>query len=265
MSQQLQFCKMHGLGNDFVLIDAINQTFVPDKLWISRLADRHLGIGFDQLLLIEKSHHADFACRIFNADGSEAEQCGNGIRCVARFIQEESLSNLKLLSIETKAGLIKIVIHDYDKIEANMGIPNIEPTLFSIQTEIASSPIEFTALSIGNPHAIIRRNDIKNFPIEDIAGKIAHHAFFPQGVNVGFIEIIDRQHIQLRTIERGVGETFACGSNACAAVVAGIFNNLLDNKVTVHLQYGDLVIEWKGEGQPVMMLGPATRVFAGTI
>ena len=276
MSQYLQFCKMHGLGNDFILIDAINQTVSIDKTWIRQMADRHLGIGFDQLLLIEKSHQADFACRIYNADGSEAEQCGNGIRCVARFIHEENLSNLKSLSIETKAGIIAVVIHHFDNIQVNMGVPIFEPKkipfiaekqqpLYLIPVENTSTALEFSALSMGNPHAILRIPAIKHFPVEDIVQKLTHHALFPQGVNIGFVEVIDRQHVRLRTIERGVGETFACGTNACAAVVAGMMNDWLDNNVTVHLKYGNLYIEWAGQNQPVMMTGPAARVFAGSV
>lgn len=276
MTQQIQFTKMHGLGNDFIVIDAINQSIVMDKTLVRVLADRHLGIGFDQLLLVEKSHNADFACRIFNADGTLAEQCGNGIRCVARFIQEEALSNTKKITIGTAAGILDVIIHGYDKIQVNMGTPLFEPkkipfiaekrkTLYEIKMT-ADTVLPVAVLSMGNPHAILQTASIKNLPAEDVANQIASHTSFPQGVNVGFIEINNRDHIHLRTFERGVGETFACGSNACAAVVAGIANGWLNNSVTVQLPYGNLFVEWQGDDdQPVIMTGPATRVFTGQV
>ena len=241
MSQQLEFTKMHGLGNDFVLIDAINQNVSLDKSWIRHMSERHTGIGFDQLILVEKSHTADFSCRFFNADGTEAEQCGNGIRCVARFVLEENFTTLKSFSIETKAGMIPIVIHDFDKIEAQMGIPIFLPEKIPFLAEqikkiYAIENFSFSALSMGNPHAIFRTDHLENCPLEETAQLLTQKGVFPQGVNIGFIEILNRENIRLRTLERGVGETFACGSNACAAVVAGILNDWLKNKVTVHFQ-----------------------------
>jgi diaminopimelate epimerase len=275
IAMSLSFCKMHGLGNDFILIDACNKTIDLNKTFVKFLANRHLGIGFDQLLLIEKSSVADFACRIFNSDGSEAEQCGNGLRCAARFIQETNLSNKNNLSIETKAGIFNIVIHDYNHIQVTMSVPIFKPKLIHFLVEkqkniyaIEIKPghsLPFAVLSMGNPHAILRIPSLKNYPVIDIAHHIANHPAFPQSVNVGFIEIVSRQLIYLRTVERGAGETYACGSNACAAVVAGILNGWLDNSVTVQLTYGSLLIEWEGENQPVIMTGSATRVFTGTI
>lgn len=257
-----------------MIINAIHQTIDIKNIPVSLLSDRHLGIGFDQLLLVTKSSHADFACRIFNSDGSEAEQCGNGMRCVARFVQEEQLTQKKSLVLETASGLIDVIIHDYDNIQVMMGIPRFEPEAIpfiaekmAIHYEISLHPaipaLTFTALSIGNPHAILRVSNIKEAPVTEIGSKIAIHPYFPKGTNVGFMEIVNPQLIRLRTFERGAGETFACGSNACAAVVAGIFSHELDHKVIVELAYGNLSIEWAGENSPVIMSGSATRVFHG--
>jgi diaminopimelate epimerase len=262
---------MHGLANDFVVINRMECPFEMNQLDITLLADRHLGIGFDQLLLIEKSTKADFSCRIFNADASEAKQCGNGVRCVARFIHEEKLSSQPSVSLETLAGIVNIVIKDYEHIEVIMGHPRFDPQEipFLIEKnaniyEVANlSPNQLTVLSMGNPHAILQVPSIKDYPVHDIGTKISSHPAFPDGVNTGFVEVIDRKHIRLRTYERGSGETFACGTNACAAVVAGIKNGWLDPIVTVELRYGHLVIEWQGNDNPVKMTGPAMSVFSG--
>ncbi len=265
---------MHGLGNDFMIINAIRQTIDIKSIPFSLLSDRHLGIGFDQLLLVTTSSHADFACRIFNSDGSEAEQCGNGMRCVARFVQEEQLTQKKSLVLETASGLIEVCIHDYDTIQVMMGVPCFEPDAipfiaekmaahYEISLGPAAPALTFTALSLGNPHAILRVSNTKDAPVTDIGAKIAAHPAFPKGTNVGFMEIVNPQHIRLRTFERGAGETFACGSNACAAVVAGILHHELEHKVIVELTYGNLSIEWAGQNSPVMMSGPAARVFYG--
>lgn len=269
------FCKMHGLGNDFMVIDTINQSIDIKKIPISLLADRHLGVGFDQLLIITKSSQADFACRIFNADGSEAEQCGNGIRCVARYIREERLSQKNSLILETISGLVHINIHDHDHIEVAMGIPQFEPEkvpfltekkapYYELSIDSSMSPLLFTVLSIGNPHAILHVPSISKASVATIGSKIATHPAFPKGTNVGFMEIIDPQHIRLRTFERGAGETFACGSNAVAAVIAGIINHGLEKKVFVKLTYGDLLVEWPDKNSSVTLTGPAARVFSGT-
>jgi diaminopimelate epimerase len=264
---------MQALGNDFVVIDGIKQDIDVNTTMIPQIADRHFGIGFDQLLLIQKSQHADFACRFFNADGSEAEQCGNGIRCVARFINEEGLSEETSLKIETKAGIVALKIHDFENIEAMMGIPIFDPKKipfsaekiqksYDISIDHPLSPLSIAVLSLGNPHAILSVDSIDdNLPIAELSKKIA--AYFPQGANVGFMQVINPKRIRLRTFERGVGETLSCGSNACAAVVAGILNNGLDNIVTVELSHGNLSIEWQGENKPVLMSGPAMRVFSG--
>ncbi|MCC2667074.1 MAG: dapF [Gammaproteobacteria bacterium] len=249
---------MHSLGNDFIVIDAVHHVVELKEISIPLLADRHLGIGFDQLLLIEKSSKADFACRIFNADGSEAEHCGNGMRCVARFIQEEKLSQKKLLTLETLSGLVEVVIHPDHYYQVKMGIPRIEPIVYPMDA------LSFAVVSIGNPHAILCVPSIQAASVIDISSKIAAHSVFAKGANVGFMEIINPRHIRLRTIERGAGETLACGSNACAAVVAGVFYHGLEHKVTVTLTHGDLLVEWLGEHSPVVLSGSAIRVFSGS-
>lgn len=253
---------MHGLGNDVVIINEKLPSL--EKKIIQQLANRHIGIGFDQLLLLEPSNKADFSCRIFNADGSEAEQCGNGMRCVARFVHESKLTAKKNLLLETKAGIISVDIHNYDNIRVTMGTPKLQQKNLILTPAIDNSfSQEISVLSMGNPHAILQVKSIHNFPVSKIGAAIENHVFFPQGVNVGFMEIVNPEHIRLRTFERGVGETLACGSNACAAVVAGIWNNLLDKKVKVELTLGFLWIEWPGEKEPVIMTGSANRVFDG--
>jgi diaminopimelate epimerase len=269
---KISFCKMQALGNDFAVLDNIHESFNISELPIAKMADRHFGIGFDQLLLLQNSDRADFSCRFYNADGSEAEQCGNGIRCIARFIQEKKLLNLSHMTIATAAGDIAINIDDFSKIKANMGVPIFEPKkipflakhfqkIYELQIDHPLSPLKITALSMGNPHAILRVDALSQLPLAEFSKKIT--PYFPMGVNVGLIEIKDRKHISLRTFERGVGETFACGSNACAAVVAGILNDWLDHTVDIELPHGNLTIEWKGENHPVIMIGPAEKVFDG--
>lgn len=251
---------MHGLGNDFVVIDSISQQIDIVDLPIQKLSNRMTGIGFDQLLLIAPSHDADFSCRFFNADGSEAEQCGNGVRCAARYFHEKKLSAKKSLLIETIAGIIPANIFDYQHIEVKLGIPSFDKNKI---LELQNKQYEMTVLSLGNPHAILGVNSVNLYPINEIGSQISTHPAFPSGVNVGFMEVIDPQHIVLRTYERGVGKTFACGSNACAAVAAGIINKQLKNKVIVELELGQLQIEWQGDGHSVVMTGPAETVFEG--
>lgn len=274
MTQTIQFNKMHGLGNDFVVMDCITQEINVGNIPIPVLADRHLGIGFDQLLLIEKSNSADFACTIINADGSYAEQCGNGIRCVARFIIEEKLSDKKHLTIETKGGIVAADIDTFDKISVSLGtptflpakIPFLTPNLQKIYTiEHEQMSLSASVLSMGNPHAIIRVASVSEYPVTDIGQSLSIHPAFPCGANVGFLEIIDRNHIKLRTFERGTGETLACGTNASAAVVSGIVNDWLDSEVTVILSHGTLNVKWLGETNPVILTGPAVKVFNGLI
>ncbi|MCD6039305.1 MAG: dapF [Gammaproteobacteria bacterium] len=270
----LKFCKMQDLGNDFMIIEAIHQTIDIKNIPISLLSDRHRGIGFDQLLFITSSSHADFACRIFNADGSEAEQCGNGMRCVARFVQEEQFTKKKSLTLETLSGIVNVIIHSYNHIEVNMGIPCFEPEKIPFITKKIAAhyelsihpevpPLQFTVLSMGNPHAILHVPAVKEASVAEIGSKISLHPAFPKGTNVGFMEIINSQKIRLRTYERGVGETFACGSNACAAVVAGILNHGLERQVSIELAYGSLLVEWRGKNSPLLLGGAATRIFSG--
>lgn len=261
MKTKIEFSKMHGLGNDFVVIDATVHSFHPEKSWIQQIANRYTGIGFDQLLIVGKSENADFTCTIFNSDGSQAEQCGNGMRCVARFIHEKKLSQKKTFSIETKGGIVSAMIHDYDAIEIRMAIPQ----LFEKEQTLENIPFKLTTLSMGNPHALAVVENLEKISVAELGIKIATHQFFPKGTNVGFMQVIDRGHIRLKTFERGVGETFACGSNACAAVVAGIWHGLLDSTVRVRLALGELLIRWDDIQSPVIMQGPAELVFIGEI
>lgn len=260
----IHFTKMHGLGNDFVIINTLNQLFDPTK-WLTQLADRHIGIGFDQLLLIEKSDQADYFCRIYNADGSEAEQCGNGLRCVARFIHEEGIHPERIFSLQTIAGIYPLDIQDYEHIRISMGAPLIKNNLVDLNLTEHSKSLPISILSIGNPHAIAKVESLELIPLSMLAPQISAHDYFPDGANVGFMEIINRKHIRLRTFERGVGETFACGSNACAAAVAGIANGWLEEQVQVEFRYGSLLIDWDGENKPIHMTGPATKVYSGII
>lgn len=263
-STTLAFTKMHGLGNDFIIVNSLNDTLRIHPSYITQLANRHTGIGFDQLLVIEPSENADYFCRIYNADGSEAEQCGNGLRCVARYLHEEKIHLTHSLKIETKAGIFPITIHSYEQIQVAMGSPIVSYPLIELKMPQSQS-ISVSILSMGNPHAIMQVTSLDNAPINELAQQIASHAYFPQGVNVGFMQITHPHHIQLRTIERGAGETLACGSNACAAVVAGIVNGWLQNQVTVLLACGELTIDWQGNAHPVYLTGPAVRVYEGKI
>lgn len=256
---------MHGLGNDFVIINAIKHPINPNQLPITKLSNRYTGIGFNQLLILKASVDADFFCQIFNADGSESEQCGNGLRCVGRYLQEEKLLQRRQLSLETKAGVFSLTIEDYDHIRIDLGFPlilNENATLTLMDNRIVRASL----LSLGNPHAIIkidRNKDDQTLP--ELAAMIAKDTQFPHGVNVGFMHVIDPHHITLRTFERGVGESFACGSNACAAVIAGVIKGWLKTPVNVQVRYGNLNVAWQDFTQSVQLIGPATRVFTGTI
>ena len=232
---------------------------------IPTLANRHTGIGFDQLLLIEPSDRADVFCRIYNADGSEAEQCGNGLRCIARFIHETAFRTQPSMQVETKAGIFPLFIEDYDHIRVTMGTPLIEEKLIELQFNSSSAPLPASILSLGNPHAIIKVESVDAIVAEKLGPDISSHSLFPQGANVGFMQVISPSHIRLRTFERGVGETHACGSNACASVVAGMANGWLTHQVNVEFRYGSLSIEWEGKDKPIVMTGPASWVFSGSI
>ncbi len=272
----LKFTKMHGLGNDFMVIDAINQSFRPEASLIRQWASRTDGIGFDQMLIVEPAHSewAAFRYRIFNADGGEVSQCGNGARCFARFVREKGLTSLEVIPVETNTGLLRLEMVGANRVCVNMGIPNFDPVLIPLATETQQKQytisndgiyISFSALSVGNPHIVIQVDDVNSAAVEDLGPKLESHDFFPERVNVGFMQIIDRQNFKLRVYERGVGETCACGSGACAAHITGCNLGLLDTRANAALKGGKLNLEWQGEGKPVMMTGDTTLVFEGSI
>ncbi len=276
MAMPLEFTKMHGLGNDFMVIDAINQVFTPALKQVQQLANRHTGVGFDQLLLVEKarSANADFRYRIFNADGGEVDQCGNGARCFMRFVHDKGLTHKTCLQVETGSGLLELILEDSGDITVDMGEPRLAPadipfdapgTAVLYPLEIDGRTIELSAVSIGNPHAVIQVENIETAPVTQWGPLIENHPRFPQQVNAGFMEVVDRETIRVRVFERGAGETLACGSGACAAVVAGRLQGVLAEGVKVILNGGNLVVSWAGEGHRVWMTGPATNVFEGRI
>ncbi len=270
----LHFTKMHGLGNDFMVVDMVTQNLrlPPEK--IRRLSDRHFGVGFDQLLLVEPPTNPDmdFRYRIFNADGSEVEQCGNGARCFARFVRDKRLIGRDLIRVQTASGNMELKILDNGDVTVDMGLPRLEPADIPFNAhqqsnvyplQLDDEKLEIAAVSMGNPHAIIQVDDVHKAPVSRLGPQIEQHQDFPRKCNAGFMQIIDRSEINLRVYERGTGETLACGSGACAAVVAGIMQGRLDDEVKVNLSGGSLHISWPGEGHSVMMKGSATRVFEG--
>ncbi len=272
----LNFTKMHGLGNDFVVIDAINQAVTLTPGQVRALADRHFGIGCDQLLLVETttSAEADFRYRIFNADGGEVGQCGNGARCFMQFVHEHGLTDEPSVKVETANGMLQLVREADGQVTVNMGIPRFEPPEIPFSAaaratqytlDAGGHALEIGALSLGNPHAVLRVNNIETAPVAELGPLIEHHDRFPERVNAGFMQIVDDTTIRVRVYERGAGETLACGSGACAAVVAGRLWGQLNDTVKVMLKGGELVVSWAGEGTPVMMTGPATTVFQGQI
>jgi len=273
---EVSFSKMHGLGNDFVVIDAINQRIKLSTPQIRQIADRRHGVGCDQLLLVEAPEQPDteFRYRIFNANGREVEQCGNGARCFARFVRQKGLTEARRIPVQTKAGRIELMIQDNDQIRVDMGAPQLEPENIPFQAmvraqryalSVKGETVEIGAVSMGNPHAVLEVPNVESAPVTKLGPQIEAHPRFTNHVNVGFMEIVDRSRIRLRVFERGVGETLACGSGACAAVVIGRIQGTLDETVTVELRGGDLVVSWAGEHQPVLMTGPATFVFEGKI
>jgi len=272
----VKFTKMHGTGNDFVVIDGVREKieFTPEQLRL--LANRHFGVGCDQILLVEKSQlaEADFRYRIFNADGGEVEQCGNGARCFMRFVHEQKLTSKREIAVETQCGLITPHLEEDGRVTVNMGAPVFEPERIpfsggigapSEPLEIAGGTLQVSALSMGNPHAVQVVEDVENAPVERIGPLIEHHPRFPDRVNAGFMQVKDRHLIKLRVYERGSGETLSCGTGACAATVAGIRLGLLDSPVNVATRGGTLTIVWDGDGKPVSMTGPAITVFRGEI
>lgn len=272
---KLKFTKMQGLGNDFVVLDGIHQSIHLDRQQLRFLADRHFGIGCDQILLVEKAEgDADFRYRIFNADGGEVEQCGNGARCFVRYVHDHGLTQKSEIRIETLSGVISPKLEISGNVTVNMGQPVFEPAQIpfiaehiapAYQLEIAGQPVTISALSMGNPHAVRVVPDIDRAPVETEGALLEQHPRFPKKVNAGFMQVVDRTHIKLRVFERGAGETLACGTGACAAVAAGINLGLLDPQVTVSTRGGSLTIRWEGKNEPVWMTGPAVTVFEGEI
>lgn len=272
----IRFTKMQGIGNDFIVIDGYSQSIQLSAAQIRQLADRHFGVGCDQLLLVEKpvNQAADFRYRIFNADGGEVEQCGNGARCFVRFVYEKKLTEKTLICVETANGLIYPKLEDNGLVTVNMGIPQFEPAKIPFITEAASltyelninhEKVEMSVVSMGNPHAVQIVADIDMAPVKTQGALIENHQSFPQRVNAGFMQILSTHEIRLRVFERGTGETLACGTGACAAAVAGIRLNKILSPVTVLMQGGTLSISWEGNSSPVMMTGPAESVFDGEI
>jgi len=268
---KLNFTKMHGLGNDFIVINGIDNSFNKHLINIPKLANRHTGIGFDQLLIVESSWRTniDFKYRIFNADGQEVQQCGNGARCFALYVFEKQLTSKRKLNVETLNGDIELIINNASSVTVNMGEPEFAPSKIpanfnSQNNKYSINGNEVGIVSMGNPHAVILVNNIKNLEIDKTAKSIQNSGYFPEGVNVGFMQINSPTNISLRVYERGVGETQACGTGACAAVVYGVENNLLKNKVCVSLPGGDLDINYEKRSN-VFMTGPAEFVFEGLI
>jgi diaminopimelate epimerase len=273
---RIRFTKMHGTGNDFVVFDAINQPLHLNDEAYRHIADRRFGIGCDQILLIEPPRlvGTDFHYRIINADGSEVEACGNGARCFARFVREKGLTNKEVIQVGTAAGPISLKHLPGNRVEVNMGEPILDPqaipfdapersTTYSLEVDGVSHPI--CAVSMGNPHAVLLVPDVDDTPVHQLGPLIENHPRFPNRVNAGFMQIVDSGHIRLRVYERGTGETLACGTGACAAMVAGRLLGRLDPLVSVRLPGGELVVEWQKAGHPVLMRGTAETVFEGTI
>lgn len=273
---KVRFTKMHGLGNDFIVIDAINQPLNLSAENIRYLADRHFGIGCDQLLLVEPAIHddADFQYRIFNADGSEVAQCGNGARCFARFVYDRGLTTNKHITVDTLAGRLLLQLDEGGLVTVDMGVPCFDPARIPFiapqqalrySIEVAEQTITAGVVALGNPHVVLQVDDIMTAPVAQLGPALEHHQRFPERVNVGFMEILEPAKIRLRVFERGSGETLACGSGACAAVAVGHIQGLLDERVLVELPGGNLLIQWAGVGHSVMMTGPAITVFEGEI
>ena len=273
---KLKFTKMHGAGNDFVVIDGVRQDvyLTPEQLRL--LADRHFGIGCDQILLVKKSNNeeADFRYLIFNADGGEVEQCGNGARCFVRFVHDHKLTSKREIVVETKSGLISPRLEEDGRVTVNMGKPIFEAALIPFESgtneiiqslQVNNQNLKITAVSMGNPHAVHIVDDIEQAAVATLGPLIENHPRFPKRVNAGFMQVIDRGHIRLRVYERGAGETMSCGTGACAAVVSGIQRGLLDSVVQVATHGGVLTIVWEGGETPVIMTGPAITVFEGEI
>lgn len=273
---RIKFSKMQGLGNDFVVIDGVRQTIGLSAEQLRHLGDRNFGVGCDQILLVEKSVRpdVDFRYRIFNADGGEVEQCGNGARCFVRFVHEQGMTDKREIRVETMKGVITLRLEKDANVTVDMGVPEFSPEKIPfvsdssalVQTiDLAGAEVAITAVSMGNPHAVQVVDDVDQAPVTIQGPLIENHPRFPQRVNAGFMQVTSRKSIRLRVFERGAGETLACGTGACAAVVAGIARGLLDSPVRVTTRGGDLTIAWGGLGLPVLMTGPAVTVFHGEI
>lgn len=273
---EIQFTKMHGLGNDFVVIDAINQDIELSEGDVRLIADRHFGIGCDQLLLVEESESTDvdFIYRIFNADGGEVEQCGNGARCFAVFVREKGLTNKDFIRVETASGIIELNIQSDGQVAVDMGVPEFNPwkipfnadtRLDEYSLDVNSNILKIGVVSMGNPHAVTVVKDTDTTDVNELGAVIESHPLFPNRVNAGFMQIVNDSHIRLRVFERGAGETLACGTGACAAMVIGHLQGYLTDSVQVDLPGGSLQISWQGGDSPVMMTGSTTTVFEGNI
>ena len=273
---RIKFSKMQGLGNDFVVIDGVRQAIALNAEQLRHLGDRHFGVGCDQILLVEQSDRADvdFRYRIFNADGGEVEQCGNGARCFVRFAHERGLTGKREIRVETMKGVITLRLENDENVTVDMGVPEFTPAKIPFVSDssalvqtlaVDGAEVTISAVSMGNPHAVQVVDDVDRAPVTSQGPLIENHPRFPQRVNAGFMQITGRRSIRLRVFERGAGETLACGTGACAAVVAGIARGLLDSPVRVTTRGGDLTIAWGGLGLPVLMTGPAVTVFHGEI
>jgi len=273
---RIRFAKMQALGNDFVVIDGVRQDIDLSPQQARAVADRHFGIGCDQVLMAQTATapEVDFRFRIWNADGGEVAQCGNGARCFARFVTDEGLTTKKNIVVETGAGQMTLSMDNTGMVTVNMGVPRFEPDQVPFQApnreavydlDVNGRNVEITALSLGNPHAVQLVDDVDRAPVATDGPRIESHPRFPQRVNAGYVQVVDRSHVRVRVYERGAGETLACGSGACAAVVAGRVRGLLDETVQVELRGGTLTVTWAGEEQPVYMTGPAVRVFDGEL
>ncbi len=273
---KLKFTKMQGAGNDFVVLDKTKKSFNLTVKQIQHIANRQFGVGCDQLLLVEKTNtpNVDFRYRIFNADGSEVEQCGNGARCFVRFVIDKGLTQKSEITVETASGIITLKLEADNQVTVNMGAPKFEPPEIPFLAEtrtahyildVAGQGVLIFVVSMGNPHAVQIVSDLDKAPVALVGPLIVQHVRFPQHVNAGFMQIIDVHHIKLRVFERGSGETLSCGTGACAAVVSGIQHGVLQSPVKVSTRGGDLSVAWQGEHTPVLMTGPATIVFEGEI
>lgn len=272
----LSFAKMHGLGNDFMVVDGVSQQIYFTEGQIRKLADRHRGIGFDQLLLIEAPMQpdVDFHYRIFNADGTEVEQCGNGARCLARFVRQMGLTWKHKIRVSTIKGIMNLQLNRNGLVSVDMGVPQLTPKHIPMQQEtqqvsyhvaLDGKEYSFGAVSMGNPHCVLTVDDVAEAPVEQLGGQLTEHQLFPEGANIGFMQVAAHDEIRLRVYERGVGETQACGTGACASAVVGRLQHNMAQKVRVYLPGGHLHIDWPGEGKPLRMMGPAEFVFQGLI